>query len=587
MAEFKIQGQTFKMESFAKDFLEKYISRIDKYAKTHHISDDILDDIHQSILEKLFEVKWEITQKKLVKIVNSIWEPEDIFDEETLWIDTNPKKPQIGSKYKPKILWVCAWLAELMNIPVRVLRLIFFFLIFAYSFWIWLYFALFLVRFIVNREQVSASVSDRVKRVISCLWDCIRRLAKNIWLVIKLWFVVWCGLFLIWIIIWLWISLYYLITGFIYSNIDYSALFPAITKRWVASGIISAFIFLLALIWILFKKKFTNNAALIIAIWSGILAFVIAFISIWEVKEIFGNYEPRVSKETSVEISNKNETLQILVKNSDSYPNFLFGEPRFVNLFVSDDDKVKAVYTFYFRNWNDDYVTQAIQNVSDLEYEWVWDNWLMIQLKDGKLFNKKTPAVPLNISIDLYVPKDLEFKLHWVWYMVELDSFNWEHTYRDCNTIKYDEDREDFYCNFRMTQQDKYNYIEWNLKWMADGIVPLKWTNSVWSEVREWKESRVYDPYRRFDSMIIYNDNSEDSRLLAKYSDKFFNFFVEVEYKLDEETHEFFLIQSHVKEVEQKWLMDSERMKYYQWRENLSDFDIQMKEDEEDKINKE
>ncbi|MBQ5945219.1 hypothetical protein IJL65_02210 [bacterium] len=52
--------------------------------------------------------------------------------------------------------------------------------------------------------------------------------------------------------------------------------------------------------------------------------------------------------------------------------------------------------------------------------------------------------------------------------------------------------------------------------------------------------------------MIIYNDNSEDSRLLAKYSDKFFNFFVEVEYKLDEETHEFFLIQSHVKEVEQK-----------------------------------
>lgn len=57
MAEFKIQGQTFKMESSAKDFLEKYISRIDKYAKSHHIYDDVLDDIHQSILEKLFEVK--------------------------------------------------------------------------------------------------------------------------------------------------------------------------------------------------------------------------------------------------------------------------------------------------------------------------------------------------------------------------------------------------------------------------------------------------------------------------------------------------------------------------------------------------
>jgi hypothetical protein len=35
----------------------------------------------------------------------------------------------------------------------------------------------------------------------------------------------------------------------------------------------------------------------------------------------------------------------------------------------------------------------------------------MIQLKDGKLFSKKTPAVPTNISIDLYIPKDLEIKL--------------------------------------------------------------------------------------------------------------------------------------------------------------------------------
>jgi hypothetical protein len=45
------------MEESAKDFLEKYISRIDKYAKSHNISDDLVDDIHQSILEKLFEVK--------------------------------------------------------------------------------------------------------------------------------------------------------------------------------------------------------------------------------------------------------------------------------------------------------------------------------------------------------------------------------------------------------------------------------------------------------------------------------------------------------------------------------------------------
>ena len=573
MSEFKIQGQTFKMESSTKDFLEKYISRIDKYAKSHHISDDVLDDIHQSILEKLFEVKWEITQKKLVKIVNSIWEPEDIFDEESLWIDTTSKKTQVESKYRPRILWVCAWLAELMNIPVRILRLIFFILIFTYSFGIWLYLIIFLIRFVTNRELASASVSDGLKRIISRLWDWIRFLCK----VVKRWFVLCCALFLIWIIIWLWVVLYYLITGFIYSNIDYSALFPAITKRWVMSGIISAFIFLLALIWILFKKKFTNNAALIIAIWCGILAFVIAFISIWEIKEIFGNYEPRVTKETTVEIPKTDETLQILVKNSDSYPNFLFSEPRFVNLFASDDDKLKAVYTFYFRNWNDEHVTKAIENVSDLEYEWVWDNWLEIQLKDGKLFNKKTPAVPTNVSIDLYIPKDLEIKLVNVWYMtdpVEAPVWMkdlWTRSYHTCDTIRYNDKTESFYCTYVMTSNDKYNIALINLKRMADEISPLKWLHLSRSQSST-------EQYWVVDSINITDDN----KLLAKLSDQFFNFFMVIEYTIDEETGEFTVLSSKLKDIEQKWLMDDERMKNYEWRENLLGFEIQMKDEDEE-----
>ncbi len=563
MAEFKFQGQTFKMESSAKDFLEKYISRIDKYAKSHHISDDVLDDIHQSLLEKLFEVKWEITQKKLIKIVNSIWEPEDIFEEESLEIEPQ-KQSKLESKYKPRILGVCSRLAELMNIPVWVLRCVFLFLIFVYSFGFWLYIAIFLLKFIIDRELASASISSWVKKIVSYIWKVIKR-----------WFIIFCAIFLIWIIIWLGMILYYLITGFIYSNIDYSALFPAITKRWVMFGIISAFIFLLALIWILFKKKFTNNTALIIAIWCGILAFVIAFISIWEIKEIFGNYEPRVTKETSVEIPRTDETLQILVKNTDSYPNFLLSEPRFVNLFASDDDKLKAVYTFHFRNWNDEHVTKAIENVSDLEYEWVWDNRLMIELKDGKLFNKKTPAVPTNISIDLYIPKDLEIKLLNVWYMtdpVEAPVWMkdlWTRSYHTCDTIRYNDKTESFYCTYVMTSNDKYNIALKNLKRTADEISPLKWLHPSRSQSST-------EQYWVVDSINITDDN----KLLAKISDQFFNFFIVIEYTIDEETGEFTVLSSKLKDVEQKWLMDDERMKNYEWRENLSDFEIQMKEDE-------
>jgi hypothetical protein len=45
------------MEKSARDFLEKYISRIKKYAKSHSIPDDLVDDIEQSVLEKLLDEK--------------------------------------------------------------------------------------------------------------------------------------------------------------------------------------------------------------------------------------------------------------------------------------------------------------------------------------------------------------------------------------------------------------------------------------------------------------------------------------------------------------------------------------------------
>jgi hypothetical protein len=132
-----------------------------------------------------------------------------------------------------------------------------------------------------------------------------------------------------------------------------------------------------------------------------------------------------------------------------------------------------------------------------------------------------------------------------------------------------------------MNAQDRYNIARQNLQEMADEIVPLKWANTVWSISHVW--DYTVDGYRKLDSINVRNDNS----LLAKYSDKFFNFFIEIEYSIDDETGEFTLINSQLTEVEQKWLMDPERMKHYTWRENLKDFDIQMKEDEEDKIKKE
>ena len=82
--------------------------------------------------------------------------------------------------------------------------------------------------------------------------------------------------------------------------------------------------------------------------------------------------------------------------------------------------------------------------------------------------------------------------------------------------------------------------------------------------------------------MKFYNDTREDNRVLVKYSDKFFNFFIDVEYDINPDTAEFTFINSILRDVEQKWRMNLERMKYYEWREKLSDYEIEMEVDSDD-----
>jgi hypothetical protein len=139
---------------------------------------------------------------------------------------------------------------------------------------------------------------------------------------------------------------------------------------------------------------------------------------------------------------------------------------------------------------------------------------------------------------------------------------------RDCETIKYNKEANRFLCEIHMSRDDIYNIARSNLKEMADEIVPLKWLHSSWSQTSN-------EQYWRLDSINI----TDDGKLLAKFSDQFFNFFMTIEYSIDEETWEFELISSSLKNKEQKGIMDDERMKYYEWRENLTGFEIQMKDE--------
>lgn len=639
MTEFKFQWQKFKMDSSTKDFLEKYISRIDKYAESHNISDDLLDDIHQSILEKLFEIDGEITQKKLVWIVNSIWEPEDIFEDDVNSFEKEGPKENKKSDLKPYekwqktnwtrprdksiLLWVCAMFWQATVIPTwiwRILAILWSWLFlesgldWMFWFWRWVYVILALIFPIKDKDYKHCSMlvyrwtqvrdlrlfipnfftrffwlcSWFIKTAIPSIIRFLSKLFWPLWKCIKRLFLVCRSLFLIFVLIWLWVLLYYLIFGFIKWNIDYTTIFPWITKIWVIFWIISAFILLLASIWALFKKKLSNVVSLIIAIWFWILATIIAVISISEIYSTINFIswlDIKEIKEKEIPILNPENPVHININRIIENWDILITENRFVSVLPTDSDKIKAIYTFHFK-WKESELNEIIKNISDIDYSWEGDI-LNIWLKNSEIFDKVTPFTPTTIEIDLYIPNDLDFDFEnsgirlinfdfpvWIWWWASASIY-------DCEDIKYNQDSDRFYCEMEMNSKSRYNIARNNLQEIADEIVPLKWINTVRSISHVW--DYIVDGYRTLDSINVWNDNS----LLAKYSDKFFNFFIEIEYNIDNKTGEFTLINSELKEVEQKWLMDSERMKHYQWRDNLSDFEIKMKEDEEEKFKKE
>ncbi len=80
-----INGTEFEIPKESATFLNKYKERIQNYINKHNLDQDLYQDILTGIEEKLQEIldkEDEITQKDCINIVNSLGEPEDIFENE-------------------------------------------------------------------------------------------------------------------------------------------------------------------------------------------------------------------------------------------------------------------------------------------------------------------------------------------------------------------------------------------------------------------------------------------------------------------------------------------------------------------------
>lgn len=413
MKEITILWHSFQMDADTYNFLQKYLKKIHQYADKHNISSDVIDDIEQNILEKLMEHKWKISQKDVVSIVNSIWEPEDIFSDsitEELNIENkNQTKEEIWiDKVSPIFLWVCSRLWRWNKIAIRVLRTFFLFWTCFFNLLVislsrayilteipWLVFLFYLFLFALkcfSTKNAFNDISPRIKRIANRIHKFTLRLCGTcIWSIIKFcfWgFLAFCLLFAIWCAIW-GLVCYYWNLFIEYSIYQYFIEnFPIRTVRVVLACLLFRFI--------TFIKSFTKNplknrVAHYIALWAFVVASIFAMAS-WLFLLRFRD-DTFINVETINEQPTKDEVININMLNE------------------------KSLYVYYRLHTSDEFWL-----------EWRYD----IRSKSQKLWQDisekvKLPTVNQNSKFDYEIIRtwdDSDLMFEW-WYLqdITLDIF--------------------------------------------------------------------------------------------------------------------------------------------------------------------
>lgn len=80
--DFILQGKTFQLLPSSAVFAQKYLDRVRSYVTLHSLSSDYYNDIETRFVEKIEEkivANTPMSESDMVRIVNELGEPEDIF----------------------------------------------------------------------------------------------------------------------------------------------------------------------------------------------------------------------------------------------------------------------------------------------------------------------------------------------------------------------------------------------------------------------------------------------------------------------------------------------------------------------------
>lgn len=166
--------------------------------------------------------------------------------------------------------------------------------------------------------------------------------------------------------------LYYLLTGIVRENIDVGSIFPAVMKRGVIMGILSAVGFFAVGVLALMREKI-KGVLLISAFVLGAGAVSIAGVSFVELLRYKDwSYSEHLQKKISVPISGKSQSLQISIQDGEvelmdpSRNLTLVDVSHRYNFIPTDEKEIRVVFNYLIqaRSKSDPKLIQIKNNLS-------------------------------------------------------------------------------------------------------------------------------------------------------------------------------------------------------------------------------
>lgn len=645
MKELVVNDKVFLLQKDVFKFLHDYLERINTFVRKNQIDTELYQDILQIFEDKLslYEDASAISQKDAIQIVNELGEPEEIFAESLEYakedsvksspVDIEKEKKsdsglrsfyqrlQDSGRSRPQesalLLWVYAMFARKLGINVRILRgLLFVGFLLGLRDLVWLSLPVyFLLAFIFPRTEKNYGNRSVLNYFLTQIWDfrlifvnglrfvwnlLIGGLPKGaslcskvfcvVWKIVRFMVLVaWC-LAMFWLIVLLGVWFYYLVVGFVRSNIDVTSFFPSVMKWGVILGLLSAGGFLAVGLQALLREKIKSWILISsLVLWAG--AMSIAAVSIVDVLSYLKNpYKATIQKELTIPISDQKQAFHISVEGlndelNDLRPNLdLLHYSNVYNFFPTDEKDIRVVFNYDIqaKNKEDPKLIQIKDNLNAPVMNLSGNN-LNLQLFKDQLFAQRTPFLPMRVSVDLYIPKDVKFDFssegseYYHSNLKKPDRFSKYLGYLPCaGVISYQSVSNAFYCDVAISPAIKKALIEQQIETYVDTIAPFVGKNWEYSFMDEGDNQ-----YWRLHSMR----RIDDEYLLLKLSDQFFNLFVKVKVDLDKKGN---LIIEEVKlqEVEQKGLMNVQRIKAYDKLDQLSGFNLDMQDEEQELLSK-